>query len=109
MGRYRCWQTLLNVACYLSVVSVSGFCPLVFGGLFKLIAFLVFACLLMFVVVRSADLRRVVAACLQMLPISLFALFVGRRRIERSPTARLVPNEPSLSPFFQRPPPIFSV
>ena len=109
MGYPSYRQMALNVAYYLLVVCVASFRPLVIGGLFKLIAFLLLACLLMFVAVHSAKICELVAACFQALPISLLPLVVRRRWIERSQTTMVVSNELGLSPLFQRPPPTFSL
>jgi len=107
MGRYN--EIFLNVVYCLLVFCVADIRPLVIGGLFKLIASLLLACLLAFVVVHSANICRLVTACLQALPISRFPLAVDRRWVSRSRTTTVIPNEPSLSPLFQRPPPIFSL
>jgi hypothetical protein len=109
MGRYRYSQVFLNVACCLLVFCVSDLRPLVLGGLFKLIASLALVCLLAFVVVHSANISELVAACFRALPVSLFPIVVERRWARRPPATIVVPDEPSLSPLFQRPPPIFSL
>jgi hypothetical protein len=109
MGRYRYSQMFFNAAYYLLALFVLDPRPLLIVGLFKLIAFLVLACLLAFVVVHSANICRLVIACLHALPVSFFPLAVDRRWAERSQTTIAVPNEPSLSPLFQRPPPILSL
>ena len=109
MGRYRYGEILLNAAYYLLVLCVVGVRPLLIGSVFKLIASLALGCLLAFVAVHSANIRRLVIACLHSLPVSYFPLAVDRRWAERSQTPAAVPNEPSLSPLFQRPPPIFSL
>ena len=77
MGRYRSSQVFLNVAYYLLICFVADFRPLVIGGFFKLIVSLVLACLLAFVVVHSANICRLLTACLHALPVSL--LPAGRR------------------------------
>lgn len=109
MGRYRCSQILLNVACWLLFCFVADFRPLVIGGFFKLVASLTLACLLAFVVVQSANICRLLIACLHALLVCFFPLAVDRRWAERLQTTIVVPNGPSLSPLFQRPPPIFSL
>jgi len=109
MGRYRYSQMFFSAAYYLLALFVLDPRPLLIVGLFKLIAFLVLACLLAFVVVHSANIRRLVIAWLHALPVCFFPLAVDRRRAERSQTSIAAPNEPSLSPLFQRPPPIFSL
>jgi hypothetical protein len=108
MDRYRYSRTFLNAACYLLVFCVVDFRPVLIGGFFKLIASLVFACLLAFVIVHSANIRRFVKAYLRVLPISLLPFVADRRWFEKSHTTVIVANESNLSPLFQRPPPIFS-
>ena len=109
MGRYRRSQIFFYVAYCLLIFCVADFRSLVIGGFFKLVTALVLAYLLAFVVVHSPNIRKLVAAFLRALPISLFPLVVARRWVERSQANIVVPNEPSLSPLFQRPPPIFSL
>jgi hypothetical protein len=104
--RYR--QVLLTIAYYVLSVGLANLSPLLVSGLLKLIAFLVFACLLTFVVVHSATIRQAVTACLATLPSFSFALFIDARWVRRSLTTFVVPKEPNLSPLFQRPPPAFS-
>ena len=109
MDRYRYSQTFLNAACYLLVFCVADFRAVLVGSFFKLIASLVLACLLAFVVVHAADIRRFVTAWLGVLSTSLRPFAVDRRWFEKSRTTVIVANEASLSPLFQRPPPIFSL
>jgi hypothetical protein len=109
MGCYRHSQMFLNVAHCLFIFCAADFRPLVIGGFFKLIASLALACLLAFVVVHSASICKLVAACFHALPVSLFVFVVEPRWVRRSQAMIVVPNEPSLSPLFQRPPPIFSL
>jgi hypothetical protein len=108
VGRYRYHQMLLNVAYCVLVFCLADLRPLVIGGLFKLLASLALACILAFVVVHSPNIAKLAAACLRAIPVSLFPLIVDRRWLKRSRTSLVVLNEPSLSPLFQRPPPIFS-
>jgi hypothetical protein len=84
------------------------FRPLLLGGFFKLIASLAVACLVAFVVVHSANICRLIVACLHALPASYFPLAVDRRWAEQSQATVIVPNPPGLSPLFQLPPPAFS-
>jgi hypothetical protein len=109
MGSYRSSQMFFNAAYYLLALFVLDPRPLLIVSLFKFIAFLVLACLLAFVVVHSANICRLVMACLHTLPVCFFPLAVDRRWAERSQTTIAAPNEPSLSPLFQRPPPILSL
>jgi hypothetical protein len=109
MGSYRYSQVLLNVAHCLLVFCVADLRPLVLGGFFKLIASLALACLLAFVVVHSANICKLVAACFQVLPVSLFPVVIEWQWAHRSQAMIAFSDGPSLSPLFQRPPPIFSV
>jgi hypothetical protein len=104
--RYR--QAVLFVSLYLLAVSLRHCLSFVFAGLGKTICFVLFACLLMFLVVRSADICSSLTACLQALQLALFPLIRDLKPTRRSSISLVVPREPSLSPFFQRPPPIFS-
>lgn len=109
MGRYSCCQTFLNVAYCLLVFCVAGFRPLVIGGFFKLVASLVLACLLAFVVVHTPNICKLVAACFRLFPTPFCPLVVDRRWAGRPQTNIAVAYEPTLPPLFQRPPPIFSL
>jgi hypothetical protein len=109
MGLYRHIQAFFNAAYCLFGLFVLDLRPLLIVGLFKLIAFVVLSCLLAFVVVHSANICRFVIASLRALPVSFFSLRVDRRWTERSQAAIGVPNEPSLSLLFQRPPPTLSL
>jgi hypothetical protein len=109
MSHYRFSQVFLSVAYYLLVSCMLNVRPLVMGGLFKLVASTVLACLLAFVVIHSPDICKLVADFLPSVAIPLFSLVVDRRWVDRSQTKNVVPNEPSLSLFFQRPPPSFSL
>jgi len=109
MGRYRCIQIFLNIAYCLLVFCVADFRPLVIGGFFKLVASLVLAYLLAFVIVQRANIYKLVGACLRAIPMPPVPLLVDRRWVKRWQTTIVVPNGPSLSPLFQRPPPTFSL
>jgi len=98
----------LNVASYLLVYCVLNYQPsLVAGELGRLLAFLIFASLLTFVVVHSAEIRRVALAFLESLRLPLLSLLVDPWSVEYPP-AIAVPSEPNLSALFQRPPPVVS-
>ncbi len=107
MIRQRYRLTILLVSLYLLAVRLPYFRPVI-AGLGKTIWFVLFACLLMFLVVRSADICRSLTACLQALQLSLFPHIPDLEPIRQSSIPLLLPKEPSLSPLFQRPPPIFS-
>jgi hypothetical protein len=101
-------QIFLNIAYCALIVLVAGSRPLLAGGLFKLIASFVLACLLAFVVVHSANICKLVISCLHTLPRSLFPLVFARRRSDELHIAIVVPGGPSLSSLFQRPPPFLA-
>jgi hypothetical protein len=103
-------RALLNVAFYLLVYCSLNFHPsLVVGGFGKLLAFLMFAGLLMFVVVHSAEIRRVAIAFFEALRLPLYSLLIDSDPLEGPSTASAVPKKPTLSSLFQRPPPISSL
>jgi hypothetical protein len=99
-------KLLLSVGYCVFICFVVGFRPLVIGGFLKLVASLALVCLLMFVVNHSANVCRAFVACLRALSVPSVMLAAGRRCTEQSSPAFVVPNQPSLSPLFQRPPPI---
>jgi hypothetical protein len=109
MGRYRCSKAFLNVAYCLLICFLAEFRPLVVGGFFKLVAVLAIAFLLAFVVVHSANICKLLVARFHALPVCFFPLAVDGRWAERSQTSLIFPNEPSLSPLSQRPPPLRSL
>jgi hypothetical protein len=106
MGSYRHSQIVLSVAYCLLVFCMADFRPLLIGGFFKLVASLVLACLLAFVVVHSAKIWKLLIASLHALPVCFFPFAVDPRWAERWQTTVAVPNEPSLPALFQRPPPL---
>ena len=105
MGRNGYLQMFLNVVFFL----LMEFRPVVIGGFFKLITSIVLAYLLAFLIVHRTKIFKILASSLQASRISGFPALVGQRRIGRSQTTITVPDAPSLSPLFQRPPPIFSL
>ncbi len=104
----RYTRALLNVAFYLVVYCLNYPPSFLAGDLSKLLTLLVFASLLMFVVVNSAEMRRVAVAFFEALRLPLVSLIADRGSVARSQMALAVPKKPSLSPLFQRPPPAFS-
>jgi hypothetical protein len=108
MGRYSRGQAFLNIAYCLFIFWVTESRPLLAGSFFKLIACVALACLLAFVVVHSANIYKLVIACLHALPRSLFPLAVGRRWSDGPETTIVVTGESSLAPLFQRPPPFLA-
>lgn len=107
MARCRYSLMFLN-ACGVLLCLVADFRPLVITGFFKLVAFLVLACLIAFVAVRSANVCRLLIAYLRG-SVGFFGLAVessiGRAITENHRCF----HEPSLRPLFQRPPPVLSL
>jgi|HubBroStandDraft_1064217.scaffolds.fasta_scaffold801359_1 hypothetical protein len=108
MGQYCSRQIFWNAA-YFLLICMADFRPLLLGGLCKLVVSLAVACLVAFVVVHSSNIYGLIIACLQKLPASYFPLGVNRRWAEQSQRAVALPAPPSLSPLFQRPPPLLSL
>lgn len=109
MECYRYTRGFLTVAYCLLIIGVAEFRPLVIGGFLKLIASIALAYLLAFVFVHQTNIFKILAAGLEVSRISGFSVVVNRRWAGRSHTTIPVPDPPSLSPLFQRPPPIFSL
>jgi hypothetical protein len=105
MGHNGYPPVFLNVAFFLLI----EFRPVVIGGFSKLITSIVLAYLLAFVLVHRTKIFKILASGLQASRIFRLPLLVRRRQIGRSQTTITVPDAPSLSPLFQRPPPIFSL
>jgi hypothetical protein len=109
MECYRYTRGFLTVACCLLILGMAEYRPIVIGGFFKLITSIVLAYLLAFVLVRRTNILAILATGLKLSQIFGFVLIVNRRWAERSETTIAIPDPPSLSPLFQRPPPIFSL
>lgn len=102
--RQAAWEQLL---CFF-VLCLPYYQSLLIAGMSGMISFLLLTFLLMFVVARSPAIYRVIAARLKALPPSWIAPTLDRRnRWVGKPLHVLAPG-PSLAPFFQRPPPLFS-
>ncbi len=81
---------------------------LLFAGMSGMVSFLLLTFLLMFVVVRSPAIYRIVTACLKALPSSWVAPALDGRDRWVIAHLQVVALGPSLAPSFQRPPPLFS-
>lgn len=92
----------------LFVLCLPYYQSLLFAGMSGMISFLLLTVLLMFVVSRSPAIYRVITACLRVLPRSWMAPTSDRRDHWSLWLSFPVPQEPSLAPSFQRPPPLFS-
>jgi hypothetical protein len=78
------------------------------SGIGKSVAVLLFCSVLMFTIVRSADLYGTLSSCLQAFPLSWLAPVFDCGWMSLPSTGLLVPSEPALSPVAQRPPPSLS-
>jgi hypothetical protein len=108
MGRYSRIQIILNIAFSLFIFWVVDSRAPLAGGLSKLIASLALACLLAFVVVHSANICKLLISRLQVVSEFLLPCGFDRRWSGRTQITIAVPDEPSLSPLFQRPPPFLA-
>jgi hypothetical protein len=109
MARYRYSQMLLNVAYIFLLRFALGVRPLLAIGFFKVVGSLALACLLAFVVVHSAHIRRLLVSCLKAFSLCFFPLAIGSRIFIDSTDSRRGFNEPGLRLLFQRPPPFLSL
>jgi hypothetical protein len=101
-------QSAVEAGFYVLVLCLPCYQALLFEGLGRTILVLLLACLFMFLVVRSADVCRLITACLIAFPSSWLAP-VRKQELRSSRIASVaVPDAPSLTALFQRPPPIFS-
>ena len=81
---------------------------LLLAGLSGVLWFLLLSCLMVFVVARSPELRRSIAARLRMLPREWLPARLDRRERWIASPLFAASNGPSLEPLFQRPPPLFA-
>jgi len=85
------------------------FCQaLLIHGMGRAVVFLLLAVLLLFMVAHKTDICRAIAVCAKVLS-SLWLAHAPRLGLREFSCAFLiVPNEPSLTALFQRPPPFFT-
>jgi hypothetical protein len=107
MECYRYAREFLTLVFYVLILRTAEFRPVVIGGFFKLIAAIVLAYLLAFVLVHRTNIFTMLAAGLKVSPMSGFSLVVDRGWARQSQATIAVPDPLGLSPLFQRPPPIF--
>ena len=100
-------QSAADAAFCLFMLCLPHYQSLLFEGIGRSIVILLLACLLMFLVVRSPEICRVVTECLIAILSWLGPSFTQEFRALLF-ISLSVPNAPTVSPLFQRPPPLFS-
>lgn len=108
MARYRYSPMLFNAACIVLLRVVSDFRLLVAIGFFKIVGSLALACLLAFVVVHSAQIRRLFISRLKAFSPRVFPLAVESGMFSDTTDSDRGFSEPGLRLLFQRPPPFGS-
>jgi hypothetical protein len=108
MEQQRHREAAMDIVLYALPVYLPFYQALLMGGIARAMLLLLLAVLLMFLVRYSVDLYRSIALCRRTLPSQWLAPApcLGFRQLSFASLA--VPSAPSLSPLFQRPPPIFS-
>lgn len=100
-------QSAAEAAFCLFALCLPHYQTLLFEEVGRMIFIALLACALMFLVVRSSEICRVVGDCLVALLLwqapSLTQKFRAILLVSQS-----VPSAPTVSPLFQRPPPLFS-
>jgi hypothetical protein len=100
-------QSAADAAFCLFMLCLPHYQSLLFEGIGRSIMVVLLACLLMFLVVRSTEICRVVTECLIAFLSWLAPSFTQEFRALLF-ISLSVPNAPAVSPLFQRPPPVFS-
>jgi hypothetical protein len=101
------WQSAAEAAFYLFALWLPHYRFLLFEGIGRTIFVASLACLLMFLVVRSPEICRVVAGCLIAFVACLAPSFTQEFRALLF-VSLTVPSAPTVPSLFQRPPPLFS-
>lgn len=101
------WQSAAEAAFCLAFLLLPDYQDLLFAGIERMLFATLMSCLLIFLVVHSTDIFRVVAACLMVFASRLApSLKQGARAANFVSFA--VPCAPILPQRWQRPPPLFS-
>jgi phosphoglycerol transferase MdoB-like AlkP superfamily enzyme len=101
------WQSAAEAAFYALALCLPYYKSLLLAGIGRSIFVFLLACLLMFLVVRSTDICRLVTAFL-MAFVSCLAPVRDQEFRAISFVSLAIPKAPSRSPLFERPPPLFS-
>jgi hypothetical protein len=100
-------QSAAESAFCLFALSLPHYQSLLIAGIGRTIIVALLACLLLFLVVRSPEICRVVADCLIAFVSWLAPSFTQEFRAVLF-VSQTVPCAPIISPLFQRPPPLLS-
>ena len=101
-------QSAVDAAFYALVFCLPWYRALLLEGLGRTIFVLLLACLLLFLVVRSADVCRRLADCLRACSFSQFVPACGCEFRDFAFVSLGIRRTPSLAALYQRPPPSFS-
>jgi hypothetical protein len=108
MNRQDYNEAVRDVFLYMLPVYLAFYQALLVAGTGRTIVFVLLTILLMFLVANRAEIGRALRTCLKALPSSWIAPAPKIHFRELAFATLSVPTAPSLSPLFQRPPPIFS-
>jgi hypothetical protein len=100
-------QSAAEAVFCLFVLCLPHYQSLLFAGIGRTILAVLLACLLMFLVVRSTEICRIVADCLIAFVSWIAPSFAQDFRAILF-VSLTVPSAPTVAPLFQRPPPLFS-
>lgn len=101
------WHSATEAGFCLFVLCLPHYQSVLSAEIGRTIFAVLLTCLLMFLVVRSTEICRVVTDCLLALVPRLASSFAQEFRAILFGSLT-VPSAPTVSPLFQRPPPLFS-
>lgn len=93
---------------WLFTLCIPHLQTLLFAGITGLLSTLLLTLLLCFLIARSPAIVRILATRFKHLPATWLALFTDRRDHSRATHLLITASGPSLTPGFQRPPPLSS-
>jgi hypothetical protein len=108
MNRRDFREAALHIFLYALPVYLPFYQAILAAGFSRAVFLLLLSVLVMFLVANRADVSRVIAACLRAFSTSWMIPPLHISPSETSRSSLFVPATPSLSPLFQRPPPIYS-
>lgn len=93
---------------WLFTLCIPHLQTLFFAGITGMLSTLLLTLFLCFVIARSPAIVRILATRCRHLPAAWLALFADPRSHSRATHLHITASGPSLTPGFQRPPPLFS-